>query len=261
MQSVTSPQYSARLLRNATLILKLGGQNFLVDPMFGEKGSWDPIPWTNETRNPTVDLPVTDVELKKIVNDADYVLVTHLHPDHWDQAAQQSIPKDKPVICQPEDVPQLKAQGFEKLYTDTQLLLPSGVSINRVGAQHGHGDLAEKMAPASGYILKSNDRCFYLAGDSVWFEGVQHVIDTWQPDVIIVNGGGAKFQFGEPITMTADEVLMVANHSKEEAKVIVVHLEAVNHCYTTRYELQHFFAGRGLSSKVIIPKDGEELSL
>jgi hypothetical protein len=47
-------------------------------------------------------------------------------------------------------------------------------------------------------------------------------------DVIVVNSGEVQLIFGNPITMTEEGVLKVANIS--DSKVIAVHLEATNYC-------------------------------
>src|SRR5690606_31525939 len=39
-------------------------------------------------------LPIADII------DVDAVIVTHLHPDHWDQAAREALPKDLSVFAQ-----------------------------------------------------------------------------------------------------------------------------------------------------------------
>ncbi len=44
---------NVQLLRNATLVVKVNRKTILVDPMFGPKESYDPVPFTNNTlRNP-----------------------------------------------------------------------------------------------------------------------------------------------------------------------------------------------------------------
>jgi L-ascorbate metabolism protein UlaG (beta-lactamase superfamily) len=252
---------TVQLIRNATMVINIDGKTFLVDPMFSEKSAFNPIPWTNEIRNPTVELPFSKEQVCEIVQQSDAVLLTHLHPDHWDEAARAVIPKSKPIICQTEDVPTLVEQGYSNLTNANVARLDKDIGIIRIPAQHGHGEWAEKMAPASGYVIQSKEKTIYLTGDSVWYEGIEKTIENYSPDVIIVNAGGARFQFGEPITMTTEGVLQVAQKSKPDAKVIVVHMEAVNHCYLTRKELVQALKGKGLSQKCFVPNDGESLTI
>jgi L-ascorbate metabolism protein UlaG (beta-lactamase superfamily) len=73
-----------QLIRHATLWLQYAGVYFLIDPMFCDAGVNPPIVnSTNDRRNPLVPLPFA-------IHDGihpDAVLVTHLHRDHWDDAA------------------------------------------------------------------------------------------------------------------------------------------------------------------------------
>lgn len=250
---------SIRLLRNATVVINISGRSFLIDPIFSDKFENDPVPWSNETRNPTVDLPVGESELEKIITETDAVLITHTHRDHWDAKAQQLIPKNKFIVCQPEDEGLLTEQGFTNLNSDVKSN-PGEINVERVPAQHGHGELIEKMAPASGFIIQDKSITIYVAGDAVWDEVTAKNIDQFQPDYIIVNAGAAQFNFGEPITMTAADVIETAKHSKSSAKIIVVHMEAVNHCYLTRTVLNATINKHGFTSKIFVPEDGETIS-
>ena len=42
-----------------------------------------------------------------------------------------------------------------------------------------------------------------------------------------------------------------------QAKVVVVHMEAFNHCLLTRAALREFLAREGLAARVCVPEDGE----
>ncbi|HEV7329451.1 MAG TPA: MBL fold metallo-hydrolase [Flavisolibacter sp.] len=257
----TNETITVRLIRNATVTIQYKNQLLLIDPLFSRKSSLDPIPWTNEVRNPTVDLPFGENELKKLVESTTVVLVTHLHPDHWDTEAQKRLPKNSFLICQEEDKEKLAAQGFTNLYADQSVLAGDGIKITRVPARHGRGEIAERMAPVSGYIIQFPKKTIYLTGDTVWYEDVEKVISDFHPDLVIANGGAAQFQFGEPITMGADDVLNVARSIDAGAKVMVVHMEAINHCYLTRAALKGKLSEAGLSDKCIILSDGESVSL
>jgi hypothetical protein len=59
--------------------------------------------------------------------------------------------------------------------------------------------------------------------------------------------------------METDDVIAVAE-AAPEARVVAVHLEAINHCLETRDELRGGLAAAGLSDRVAVPGDGETLS-
>jgi hypothetical protein len=59
--------------------------------------------------------------------------------------------------------------------------------------------------------------------------------------------------------MTVEDVLKFTKNAP--GKVIANHLEAVNHCPTTRKGLHDELEKIGLSEKVEIPKDGEVIEI
>jgi L-ascorbate metabolism protein UlaG (beta-lactamase superfamily) len=65
---------------------------------------------------------------------------------------------------------------------------------------------------------------------------------------------------GGPITMNADHVIAVCREIPP-AKVIVIHMETMTHCLLTRSELRKRLEQEGLSRQVLIPQDGEVVSL
>lgn len=250
-----------RLLRNATLIIEMSNKQLLIDPMLGEKGVYDPVPWTsNGIRNPVTDLPVDAGELEEIIEDTDAVLVTHTHNDHWDVAAQQLLPKDIPLFGQAEDEPKFIGQGFDEAVGIPGSYQYEEITFSRTGGQHGIGDIGAKMAPVSGFVLDNDEYKIYIAGDTVWCDDVEDAINRYEPDFIVLNTGAAQFDIGDPITMTVDDVLKVCEASYAE-KIICVHLEAVNHCYLQREVLRRAIRDAGFEGRCLVPDDGEEIIL
>ena len=75
-----------------------------------------------------------------------------------------------------------------------------------------------------------------------------------------MNAGAAQFTSGGPITMTAQDVVNVAN-SAPKATVIAVHMEAINHCLLSRGALREELIGSGVASQVRVPEDGEQFTI
>lgn len=115
------------------------------------------------------------------------------------------------------------------------------------------------MAPVSGFVVRAEGSPgLYVAGDTIWCDEVEQALQTHSPEVVVVNAGAARFLEGDPITMTAEDVAQVCR-SAPEARVIAVHMEAINHCLLTRNELAEALDGQGLAGRVEIPADGETL--
>jgi hypothetical protein len=60
--------------------------------------------------------------------------------------------------------------------------------------------------------------------------------------------------------MTTDDVVAVARHAPH-ARVIAVHLEAINHCLQTRADLHQRLRDERLTDQVTVPEDGAEVPL
>jgi L-ascorbate metabolism protein UlaG (beta-lactamase superfamily) len=243
---------NVRLIRHATLLIDVAGQRLLVDPQLDPAGARDSIPGTPEPRrNPLVDLPVPAPE---VVSEADAVLVTHLHVDHLDDTAVELLLErdDRPVLCQPEDAATLRERGFADVRpVEDVARLPGGIEVHRTGGRHGHDELADKLGPVSGFVVRAEgEPVLYVAGDTVWCEPMADAIAAHRPDVVVVNAGGARFLQGQAITMTPEDVLATAD-AAAPGRVVAVHMEAINHCLVTRANLR-----RAVDNRVVIPEDG-----
>jgi L-ascorbate metabolism protein UlaG (beta-lactamase superfamily) len=184
------------------------------------------------------------------------LLVTHLHADHLDETAAGLLAGDRPVLCQPPDADTLRERGLADARPVKGSLELDGVTVSRTGAQHGTGEIGEKMAPVSGFVLRAEgEPTVYVAGDTIWCDEVLAAIDEHDPDVIVVNASGARFNEGDPIVMTADDVVATARHAR--GHVVAVHLEAINHCLETRAELRARLDAEGLD--VSVPADGADV--
>ena len=244
-----------QFLRNATLLIEWNNRRILVDPMLGAKDSLDTVPnAANTIRNPMTELPLDESALKSLLASLDAILVTHRHRDHWDVTAQAILPKQVPVFCQPEDEATIISQGFTNVVPVNNSITWEHIHITRTGGQHGTGEIGKMMAPVSGFVLKDGQRTLYIAGDTIWCEDVAAAMDGFRPDYVVVNAGAAQFLQGDPITMTAADVITTIQHPAQ-SKVIAVHMGAINHCFLSRETLRAEVAAAGLTA--IIPEQGE----
>lgn len=246
-----------RLIRHATLIIEYNGHKVIVDPMLDDAGARPAIQNSpNPRNNPLVTLPMA---LPEVLAGVEAVLVTHTHSDHWDATAADHLPKDLPLFGQPEDQAKFRSQAFSNLHPVDESLGWKGIAIHRTGGQHGTGEIAKAMAPVSGFLLRADDEpTLYIAGDTVWAAEVKSALEQFHPDVIVLNAGGARFLEGDPITMTAEDVIEVCR-AAPAARVIAVHMEAINHCLLTRGDLEFQLEAARLADQVRTPADGEWL--
>jgi L-ascorbate metabolism protein UlaG (beta-lactamase superfamily) len=246
------------LVRHATLLVRVAGLRLLVDPQLDPQGARDPVPNTfNPRRNPLVELPEP---AEALVERLDAVLVTHLHGDHFDATARRLLPKDVPVLCQPPDAERLRADGFTHVRPVDSTASLDGLTITRTDGHHGTGEIGEKMAPVSGFVLTAPDEpTLYIAGDTILCDEVRRAIGAHAPAAVVVNAGGARFTEGDPIVMDNDDVVQLAQET--EALVVAVHFESVSHGTETRADLHERLREADLTHRVTVPEDGSEVPL
>jgi L-ascorbate metabolism protein UlaG (beta-lactamase superfamily) len=224
------------LLRHATLQIDVRGLRLLVDPQLDPAEARPAVPGTaNDRRNPLVELP---------------------------EPAQVAASNTNVVlVCQPPDEETLRGHGFSDVRPVQDAIRLRGLTVTRTGGQHGTGEIGERMGPVSGFVLAGDaEPTLYVAGDTIWCPEVAGALDRHDPDVVVVNAGAARLLEGDPITMTADDVVRVAEHAPR-AQVVAVHMEAVNHCELTRSDLLSRLHAENLEDRVTVPLDGTEIPL
>jgi L-ascorbate metabolism protein UlaG (beta-lactamase superfamily) len=243
-------------LRNATLVISAGNHRLLVDPMLSKPGTMPGFKMIGGGRrnNPLVPLPDgTDSVLDSVTG----VIVTHEHPDHFDKPACSWIrERHLPVWANAVDVPNLKRKGLDVRELSTGQLDLVGMEVVR--SKHGKGLLGWLMGPVAGYYLAFADEpSLYLTGDTILTEQVLEAVERLQPDIIVAPAGAANMGLGGDILFSVDELVQLIR--KANGTVILNHLEALDHCPTTREELKKRMAFEGLQDGVRVPEDGEEI--
>lgn len=77
-----------------------------------------------------------------------------------------------------------------------------------------------------------------------------------KPEIIVVIAGDNQFFEGGSLIMGKDDVYEVVK-AAPDAKIIAVHMEAVNHWGLSKEELKSFIEEKGISSNVLVPDDFE----
>ena len=247
-------------IRNACMIIHLNGQRILIDPCLAQKGSLPPYTlFRRKPRfNPLVDLPENAWPAIAQITAG---LITHCrygHFDHLDElGASLLAQKQVPVYCNALDESFLRRDNMNTrpLHLNQKNTFLSG-NIFPVPTQHGHGLAGTLMRPGAGYFIDlPGEKTIYISGDTVMTPTVLHVLEHFRPDISILNAGTAILDFGKPILMPIHEQLDFIKAAS--GKVVAVHLDAFNHCLTSREILKEAAMKEGLSDKLVIPADGE----
>lgn len=257
-------------LRNATFIIESGSHHILIDPMLSDKGELPPFAYLKHKarRNPIVPLPEN---AGRILDTVTLCLITHsqkwgveslTHTDHLDTPGKDFLrDNDIPVICLQRDSGYMQKNGIGVElglnFWEAEDLL--GGKITAVPARHGHSWMANFMANGSGIYLELPDEpSIYISGDTVYTNDIERALTELKPDISVVAAGSASLDVGGPILMPMKEIITFIQ--KAPNKVVANHMEALNHCPTTRSKLKQELERNGLLSKVFVPKDGEVIT-
>lgn len=243
-------------LRNATFVLTLGDRRFLVDPMLSGPGKLPAFKVFSRQRqrNPIVPLPEEAKEALKSVTD---VLITHEHMDHIDRAGMKWIKdRDLPVWASPIDTPYLRKKGLKVTALKNGVL---DMTIELVPTKHSRGLLSWLLGPVTGfYLAHPGEPSIYLTSDAVLTDKLLRTLDRLKPDIIVAPAGAANFGLGPDLLFSVDELVTLTK--RVTSKMVFNHLEAIDHCPTSRKELRQRMSEEGLTARVHIPNDGETLS-
>lgn len=259
-------------IRNATIKITYHGKTFLVDPWLcgkGQIGSFGDIPGQPyvipdpvkmQIPMPIYDLPMP---LADILDGVDYYIVTHIHPDHIDMAADgtvgQPLDKSLPVLVQNrQDAAVFEKSGFQ----DVRVLPASplhldGITLQQMPARHG---TIVPCGDAMGVLFQGADEpTLYVAGDTVWYPEVEKTLKTYHPDVVALNACAAETVENGRLIMGDEDVACVAR-TVPQSQLFLTHLDNVAHASLTRYTLKSRLAARGVDH-YMMPADGQCVSI
>lgn len=248
-------------LRNATLVIETDEHVILVDPMLGKRKTIPPFTLFRykPKRNPLVALPKNS---RDILSKVTHCLITHLHPDHIDKAGEVFLRrKNIPVTCSIKDEKVLTTRGLNIVqslnYWEPQEFLNG--KITGIPAIHGYGFIAKLMGNVMGFHIElANEKSVYISSDTIFTEHVQKVLVEFKPEIAVVACGTARLDIGQPLLMRMNDILKFVALAPNQ--VFANHLEALNHCPTTRKELRKALSENDLWDKVSIPEDGENVT-
>ena len=122
------------------------------------------------------------ISVEEILKDIDFVFLTHLHFDHWDEAAGNALPKDIKVFVQDENDKKVIAEaGFTNLEILGEISSFGDIKLTRTKAKHGKGFILKLAGQVCGMVMKHpSEKTLYIAADTVCYEEVDKTIQTAQ---------------------------------------------------------------------------------
>lgn len=152
-------------------------------------------------------------ELSQAPHDADMILITHDHYDHFSLEDIEKIKGPETILVAPENMrQQALAAGFDAsqviLVEPDRKYSVSGLTLETVPAYNVDKRFHPRAQRWVGYILQMNGLRYYIAGDTDGTEENQRV----QCDVALLPVGGTY-------TMDARQAAKLANQLKPQAAV------------------------------------------
>ena len=197
----------------ATVLIRYAGFTILTDPNFLHHGDHVHLGYGLISRRQTN--PAVEIE---DLPPLDFVLLSHLHGDHFDRVAQRKLNKATPIISTRHAVTYLKRKGFTSthaLRTWETLSITKGQARLRLTAMpgtHAPGPLAAALPPVMGSMLEFRTTGgetrlrLYISGDTLVYEQLREIPRRYpEIDLALLHLGGTKILGVVMVTMDAGQ--------------------------------------------------------
>lgn len=194
----------------ATVVIRYAGFTILTDPNFLHAGDHVHLGYglfSTRKTDPAVEMD----ELPPL----DFVLLSHLHGDHFDRVAEKNLNKATPIISTRHATRYLKRKGFTRtreLETWQTVSVVKGEARVRVTAlpgTHAPGPLARALPPVMGSMLEfggiegETTLRLYISGDTLIHERLREIPRRFpEIDLALLHLGGTRV-LGIMVTMDA----------------------------------------------------------
>lgn len=196
----------------ATVVIRYAGFTILTDPNFLHAGDHVHLGYglTSVRRtNPAIeieDLPPLD-----------FILLSHLHGDHFDRVAERKLNKATPIISTRHATKYLDKVGFTRtraLKTWEPIDVRKGQANLRLSAMpgtHGPGPLGAVLPPVMGSMLEFENEVgetrlrMYISGDTLIHERLREIPRRYPDvDLALLHLGGTRV-LGIMVTMDGEQ--------------------------------------------------------
>jgi L-ascorbate metabolism protein UlaG (beta-lactamase superfamily) len=197
---------------NATVLIRYAGFTILTDPNFLHAGDHVHLGYgltSTRRTNPAVEI----ADLPPL----DFILLSHLHGDHFDRVAERNLNKATPIISTRHATSYLEKVGFTRTHA---LKVWETIEVRKGGATqrltampgtHGPGPLGAVLPPVMGTMLEfgeSEDETrlrMYISGDTLIHERLREIPRRFPDvDLALLHLGGTRV-LGIMVTMDAEQ--------------------------------------------------------
>lgn len=247
----------------ATVILRYAGFTILTDPNFLHQGDHIHLGYGLQAKRLTN--PALEIEDLPPV---DFVLLSHLHADHFDRVVIEKLDKDLPIVTTYHAASKLQRKGFtsaQSLKTWESLTVIKGdnlVQITAMPGKHGPGIIGNLLPPVMGSLLsfqrvnQSPIFKLYITGDTLIYEDLKEIPKRYPHiDLALLHLGGTKAM---GILVTMDDQQGVQAIQLIQPKVAIpIHYNDYTVFKSPLEDFMQAVREAGLESKVRYLRHGE----
>jgi L-ascorbate metabolism protein UlaG (beta-lactamase superfamily) len=240
----------------ATVLLRYAGFTILTDPNFLHQGDHIHAGYGLQA----VRLTNPGLELDQLPP-LDFVLLSHLHEDHFDRLVAKKLDKGVPIVTTSQAAKALHKKGFRLTYalntweTITMAKGEQQLHITAMPGEHGRGPLAKMLPAVMGSMLEFETSPgkipfrLYITGDTLLFKHLKEIPERYPDiDLALLHLGGTKF-FGVMLTMDAKQgveaIRLINPHNS-----IPIHYNDYNVFKSSLDDFKRAVAAAGLEERV-----------
>lgn len=203
---LAAPDHTLYRLGHSTMLIKLGGQFFLTDPVFSERAS--PVQWAGPARFHAPPIGIDELPPIKTV------ILSHDHYDHLDHAAVKALAAKTEVFLAPLGVgDRLLEWGVDaarvRQFDWWQEATIGGVRFVSTPAQHFSGrSLADRNSTLwTSWVILHDDLRLFFSGDTGYFDGFKEIGAKYGPFDVALLETGAYDKLWPDVHMQPEETL------------------------------------------------------
>lgn len=251
---------------NAMAIIRYAGFTILTDPNFLHSGDHAHVGYGIRTERRTD--PAIDIEELPSI---DFVLLSHMHGDHFDRIAEENLDRDLPIVTTPHAANELSEKGFREthpLETWETLTLRKGdvrLDVTSTPARHGPPLISKALPPVMGSVLEFRVEeetpvlRLYVTGDTVMYDGLTEIVERYPDiDVALLHLGGAKV-LGLQVTMDERQGAE-AVELFDPTTAVPIHYDDYTVLRSSLEEIQQAMREAGLEDRVEYVRRGDTAS-
>lgn len=259
---------------NATCIIEFNGIRFMTDPNFLHQG--DHVHLAPGVTAQRVKDPAFDYKNCPAV---DFILLSHLHEDHFDNLVAEHIRKSLPIISTPHGCTNLKERGHTVLYplntwesvrvvkgTD-ELTITSMPGKHTLGVMETMDAALHTIPPVMGSLVAfkkaggEKDYNLYISGDTLYYDELKEIHEKYpQINLALVHLGGTTIPvIRVMVTMDAVQGIKLICALQPE-QVIPIHIDDYNVFESPLGDFVKEVEKAGWSNRVIYLNRGEEFA-